>query len=96
MEIKLTTQTEVVYTRKFKVELSEEQKLKHTLGLQEQNKVFNYVLKYLERTYGYKHLTRPYPLTTIQKHILSDKLRKMYMQEFYQKNRWDERLTHLH
>ena len=96
MEIKLTTQTEVVYTRKFKVELSEDQKLKHTLGLQEQNKVFNYVLKYLERTFGYKHLTRPYPLKTIQKQMLSDKLRKMYMQEFYQKNRWDERLTHLH
>ena len=60
---KLSPSTKAVLVRRLHLVATDDLVAKHTKGIVVQNKLHNYAVKYLERTYGvpvsYTHLTLP-------------------------------------
>ncbi|KAB5846486.1 transposase, partial [Bifidobacterium adolescentis] len=59
--IKLPKTTEYIRVRRYRLVATNDLVAKFERNIEVENKIYNYVLKYLENTYGVKHLKRPYP-----------------------------------
>ena len=71
-----------IQTKRFKSFLTDEQVRKHIRGLETQDKLHKFVLRYLEKSFGYKKLHRRYPTGDPRK-FLVNKLKELYMAKIY-------------
>lgn len=76
------------FTRQYHVVLTEAQKEKHVLALQSECALFQYALKFLYKTYGYKHLDRKQPRGKQRGCVLHD-IKARFIKEKFQIERWN-------
>ena len=79
------------HTRRFKSFLTDEQVSKHLRGLEAQDKLHRFVLRYLEKSFGYKKLRRRYPTGKYRK-VFINKLKELYMAKIYKELGWNSLL----
>ena len=66
-------------------------------NIEVENKIYNYVLKYLEKTYGVKNLKRPYPTNKNAKLFLAkDVLIPKILKDLYGLSKWDGKKVGIH
>ncbi|KRL39677.1 hypothetical protein [Lacticaseibacillus manihotivorans] len=82
------------FTEKLKVTLSYQQILKQERSLLVQDKLFNYSLNYMYKTFGRKHIDRNIP-SGIKRHELINHIIKMFLSEKYQLKRWNVKVLFL-
>ena len=59
--LKLPKTTEYIRVRRYRLVATNDLAAKFERNIEVENKIYNYVIKYLEKAYGVKHLKRPYP-----------------------------------
>lgn len=95
--IKLNNQVKYARTRRFNCSLTNEQEQLHTQNLFCQQDLFNFTNRYLEKTYGLKHMDRPFPDTRVQRrYLVSQTIIPKYMKERFEKEKWSKKLTGLY
>lgn len=94
--LELTPTTEYVYVRHYRIVTTPELVLKHQRGLHVQNKLYNYAVKYLEKTYGRKHVLRPFPRTLTAKQFLVAEIAQKFAKDCYDLDRWNANKIGLH
>lgn len=61
------------------------------------NKAYQYTVKYLEKTYGYKHLNRPYPTDKKGKiYVIKDQIMPRFLHDVYHIDKWDGKKVPIH
>ena len=93
---KLSSTTKSVQVRRLHLIVTDELVAKHTVGITVQNELHNYAVKYLERTYGVRHINRRYPNTRTAKVYVIKDLMAMFAKERYDLKRWDATKIGLH
>ena len=71
---KVSETTTHTHTKRFKSFLTDEQVSKHLRGLETQDELRKFVLRYLEKSFGYKKLRRRYPTGKYRK-VFINKIR---------------------
>ncbi|WP_283604312.1 transposase [Ligilactobacillus salivarius] len=95
--IKLPKTTEYIRVRRYRLVATDDLVAKFERNIEVENKVYNYVLKYLEKTYGVKHLNRPYPITKKAKVFLAkDVLIPKILKDIYGLSKWDGKKVGIH
>lgn len=82
--------------RRLHLVVTDELVAKHTDGIIVQNELHNYAVKYLERTYGVRHINRHYPNTRTSKVYVIKDLMAMFAKERYSLKRWNATKIGLH
>lgn len=93
---KLSSITKSVRVRRLHLVVTDELVAKHTDGIIAQNELHNYAVKYLERTYGVRHINRHYPNTRTSKVYVIKDLMAMFAKERYSLKRWNATKIGLH
>lgn len=93
---KLSPTTKSVRVRRLHLVVTDELVAKHTDGIIVQNELHNYAVKYLERTYGVRHINRHYPNTRTSKVYVIKDLMAMFANERYSLKRWNATKIGLH
>lgn len=93
---KLSPTTKSVRVRRLHLVVTDELVAKHTNGIIVQNELHNYAVKYLERTYGVRHINRHYPNTRTSKVYVIKDLMAMFAKERYSLKRWNATKIGLH
>ena len=93
---KLPKTIESVYVRRYRVVASQEQIEHHAQNMRTQKQLWNFGNKYLEKTYGRKHLNRPYPNNKKQKNYVINAIKTMFINEKHNLNRWNAKIVGLH
>lgn len=93
---KLSPTTKSVRVRRLHLVVTDELVAKHTDGIIVQNELHNYAVKYLERTYGVRHINRHYPNTRTSKVYVIKDLMAMFAKERYSLKRWNATKIGLH
>lgn len=93
---KLSPTTKSVRVRRLHLVVTDELVAKHTEGIIVQNELHNYAVKYLERTYGVRHINRHYPNTRTSKVYVIKDLMAMFAKERYSLKRWNATKIGLH
>src|SRR5699024_7724041 len=89
--------TEYVRVRHYRLVMTPELVRKHQINLTVENQLHNYALKYLERAYGYKHLSRKFPGTRTGKtYVIKDEILPGFLWENYGLKRWNSHKVGLH
>ncbi|WP_278915124.1 transposase [Ligilactobacillus agilis] len=95
--IKLPKTTEYLRVRRYRLVATNDLVAKFERNIAVENKVYNYVLKYLEKTYGVKHLKRPYPTNKKAKLFLAkDVLIPKILKDLYGLSKWDGKKVRIH
>lgn len=96
--VQLPVKTEYIRVRRYRLVVTEELAQKFEQNIAVENDLHQYAVKYLEKTYGYKHLERPYPSTrTAKMYVIKDEIEKRYLAERYPElKRWDLEKIGLH
>lgn len=95
--IKLSKTTEYLRTRRYRLVATDNLVAKFERNIEAENKIYNYVLKYLEKTYGVKHLKRPYPTNKNAKLFLAkDVLIPKILKDLYGLSKWDGKKVGIH
>ena len=93
---KLSSTTKSVQVCRLHLVATDDLVAKHTAGIAVQNELHNYVVKYLERTYGVQHINRRYPSTRTAKVYVIKDLMAMFAKERYGLGRWNSTKIGLH
>lgn len=93
---KLSPTTKSVRVHRLHLVVTDELVAKHTDGIIVQNELHNYAVKYLERTYGVRHINRYYPNTRTSKVYVIKDLMAMFAKERYSLKRWNATKIGLH
>ena len=97
MMIKLPKTTEYIRVRRYRLVATDDLVAKFERNIEVENKIYNYVLKFLEKTYGVKHLNRPYPTTKKAKVFLAkDVLIPKILKDIYGLSKWDGKKVGIH
>ena len=96
--VQLPVKTEYIRVRRYRLAATEKLAQKFEQNIAVENDLHQYAVKYLEKTYGYKHLERLYPSTRTDKmYVIKDEIEKRYLAERYPKlKRWDLEKIGLH
>lgn len=96
--VKLPKQTKYLRVRRFRLVATPELIAKHTRNLEVENQLHNYTVRYLEKTYGRKHLGRPLPSTKIGKAaLINDEIIPRFARDVYHhEGRWNGKKLGLH
>ena len=95
--LKLPSATEYVRVRRYRLVVTPQLVKKHQANLTVENQLHNYALKYLEKAYGYKHLSRKFPGTRTGKtYVIKDEILPGFLKENYRLKRWNSRKVGLH
>lgn len=78
------------YTRQYHISLNKQQMAKFEQAIQTQNSLYQYALRYLNKTYGRKHIGRPLPYKK-QVNYLINHIKAMFIQDKYRMKRWSVR-----
>lgn len=92
----LSPTTKSIKVRRLHLVVTDELVAKHSAGITVQNALHNYALKYLERTYGVRHINRQYPSTRVSKLYVIKTIMAMFAKERYGLNRWNATKIGLH
>lgn len=96
--IELTATTQYLRTRRYRIKLTDKMIENFNRGITVENQLHNFAVRYLEKTFGRKHLNRPYPITRtdrvnlIKDHILPGFKAKI---GFGADRRWDKEVIGL-
>lgn len=95
--LKLPKATEYMKVRRYRLVATNNLAAKFERNIETENKIYNYVLKYLEKTYGVKHLKRPYPTNKNAKLFLAkDVLIPKILKDLYGLSKWDGKKVGIH
>lgn len=95
--LKLPKTTEYIRARRYRLVATDDLIAKFERNIEAENKIYNYVLKYLEKTYGVKHLKRPYPTNKNAKLFLAkDVLIPKILKDLYGLSKWDGKKVGIH
>lgn len=96
--IKLSAKTKYLRVRRVRLVATPELIAKHNQNLGVENQLHNYALRYLEKTYGYKHLNRPFPTTRTGKaYIVKDEIIPRFNHDVcHHDGRWNSQKIGLH
>lgn len=95
--IKLPKTTEYIRVRHYRLVSSAQMVARHRESLEVLNKAHQYTVKYLEKTYGYKHLERSYPSSKQAKiYVIKDKILPGFLHDVYGLDRWDRSVVKIH
>lgn len=95
--IKLPKTTEYIRVRRYRLVATNDLVAKFERNIEVENKIYNYVLKCLEKTYGVKHLKRPYPTNKKAKLFLAkDVLIPKILKDLYGLSKWDGKKIGIH
>lgn len=95
--LKLPKTTEYIKVRRYRLVATNDLAAKFERNIEAENKIYNYVLKYLEKTYGVKHLKRPYPTNKNAKLFLAkDVLIPKILKDLYGLSKWDGKKVGIH
>ena len=95
--LKLPSTTEYVRVRCYRLVATPELAKKHQANLAVENQLHNYALKYLEKAYGYKHLSRKFPgMRTGKTYVIKDEILPSFLKENYGLKRWNSHKVGLH
>lgn len=96
--VKLPKKTKYLRVRRFRLVATPALIAKHSRNLEVENQLHNYAVRYLERTYGRKHLGRPFPTTKIDKaFLIKDEIIPKFARDIYQhEGRWNGKQLGLH
>ncbi|MEE5987609.1 transposase [Ligilactobacillus equi] len=95
--IKLPKTTEYLRVRRYHLVVTDDLVAKFQQNIAVENKVYNYIVKYLEKTYGRKHLNRSFPTTKKTKVALAkDVLIPKILKDFYSLDKWDGKRVGIH
>lgn len=87
-------QTKFAYVRKTSTYLDSQQAEKLAQALAVENKLYNFALSYLYKTYGYKHIDRKVPVS-MGKQVLANQIKKLFMAKYYDLKRWQVKKMYL-
>lgn len=95
--LKLPKTTEYIRVRRYRLVATNDLTAKFERNIEVENKIYNYVLKYLEKTYGVKNLKRPYPTNKNAKLFLAkDVLIPKILKDLYGLSKWDGKKVGIH
>ena len=95
--LKLPKTTEYIGVRRYRLVATNDLAAKFERNIEAGNKIYNYVLKYLEKTYGVKNLKRPYPTNKNAKLFLAkDVLIPKILKDLYGLSKWDGKKVVIH
>ena len=95
--LKLPKTTEYIRVRRYRLVATNDLVAKFERNIEVENKIYNYVLKYLEKTYGVKNLKRPYPTNKNAKLFLAkDVLIPKILKDLYGLSKWDGKKVGIH
>lgn len=95
--IKLPKKTEYLRVRRYRLVPTPKMVARHNENLSVLNKAHQYAVKYLEKTYGYKHLGRPYPTTKKDKiYVIKDKIIPGFLRDVYGIDKWNGKVVPIH
>jgi len=95
--LKLPKTTEYIRVRRYRLVATTDLVAKFERNIEAENKIYNYVLKYLEKTYGVKNLKRPYPTNKNAKLFLAkDVLIPKILKDLYGLSKWDGKKVGIH
>ena len=95
--LKLPKTTEYIRVRRYRLVATNDLIAKFERNIEAENKIYNYALKYLEKTYGVKHLKRPYPTNKNAKLFLAkDVLIPKILKDLYGLFKWDGKKVGIH
>lgn len=95
--LKLPKTTEYIGVRRYRLVATNDLAAKFERNIEVGNKIYNYVLKYLEKTYGVKNLKRPYPTNKTAKLFLAkDVLIPKILKDLYGLSKWDGKKVGIH
>ena len=85
-------------TRRFRIILTDEQALQHERGIEAQNRLMNFALKYLYSRFGHKclHMDIKFPFNAIGKLYLAKEIKAAYAKTDSDAGRWDSGKTGLY
>lgn len=95
--IKLPRKTEYLRVRRYRLVPTPQMIARHCENLEVLNKAHQYAVKYLEKTYGCRHLGRPYPSTKKAKiYVIKDKILPGFLRDVYGIDKWDGKVVPIH
>lgn len=95
--LKLLKTTEYIRVRRYRLVATNDLAAKSERNIEVENKIYNYVLEYLEKTYGVKNLKRPYPTNKNAKLFLAkDVLIPKILKDLYGLSKWDGKKVGIH
>ncbi len=95
--LKLPKTAEYIRVRRYRLVATNDLAAKFERNIEVENKIYNYMLKYLEKTYGVKHLKRPYPTNKNAKLFLAkDVLIPKILKDLYGLSKWDGKKVGIH
>ena len=95
--LNLPKTTEYIRVRRYRLVATNDLVAKFERNIEVENKIYNYVLKYLEKTYGVKNLKRPYPTNKNAKLFLAkDVLIPKILKDLYGLSKWDGKKVGIH
>ena len=95
--IKLPNQTEYIRVRHYRLVPTPQMVIRHQENLKVLNQAHQYAVKYLERTYGYKHLSRLYPASKTAKiYVIKSKILPGFLHDVYGIDKWDRKIVPIH
>ena len=95
--LKLPKTTEYIRVRRYRLVATTDLVAKFERNIEVENKIYNYVIKYLEKAYGVKHLKRPYPTNKKAKLFLAkDVLIPKILKDLYGLSKWNGKKVGIH
>ena len=96
--VEIPTNSSYDRTRRFRITLTDEQMLQHQLGIECQNGLMNFALKYLYDRFGLKtlHMKVKFPFNTVGKLYLAKEIKAAYAESMLGIGRWDVEKTMLY
>ena len=95
--LKLPKTTEYIRVRRYRLVATTDLVAKFERNIEVENKIYNCVIKYLEKAYGVKHLKRPYPTNKKAKLFLAkDVLIPKILKDLYGLSKWNGKKVGIH
>ena len=95
--IDLPKKTEYIRVRHCRLVTTPQLEKRYVENIDVLNKVYQYTVKYLEKTYGYKHLNRPYPTDKKGKiYVIKDQIMPRFLHDVYHIDKWDGKKVPIH
>ena len=95
--IDLPKKTEYIRVRHCRLVTTPQLEKRYVENIDILNKVYQYTVKYLEKTYGYKHLNRPYPTDKKGKiYVIKDQIMPRFLHDVYHIDKWDGKKVPIH
>lgn len=95
--IDLPKKTEYIRVRHCRLVTTPQLEKRYAENIDVLNKAYQYTIKYLEKTYGYRHLNRPYPTDKKGKiYVIKDQIMPRFLHDVYHIDKWNGKKVPIH